>query len=76
MEAIWSELIKHDANNELMFFNTPVFPDGAETNACGLTTGHAYVVLSAKEMSNGARLVKLRNPWGEERYTCAYSDES
>lgn len=48
MEDIWSELIKHDKNNEMMFFNTPVWPDGAESNECGLTSGHAYVVLSAK----------------------------
>lgn len=47
-DQIWSQLVKHDANNEMIFFNTPIFPDGAETNACGLTTGHAYVVLSAK----------------------------
>ena len=66
----------HDKNNEMMFFNTPIFSNGAEKNGCGLSTGHSYVVLSAKNMSNGARLVKLRNPWGEESYSCAYSDES
>ena len=66
----------HDKNNEMIFFNTGAFADGAEINECGLTTGHAYVVLSAKKMSNGASLVQLRNPWGEERYICDYSDES
>ena len=38
--------------------------------------GHAYVVLGAKELSNGLKLVKMRNPWGKERYQCDYSDES
>ena len=33
-------------------------------------------MLKAIELSNGARLVKLRNPWGSERYKCAYSDTS
>ena len=76
LEQIWSELLLHDANHELIFFNTPVFPNGVEKNACGLTTEHSYVVLTARELSNGARLVKLRNPWGEESYSCAYSDDS
>ena len=60
----------------MIFFNTPVWKDGREKNGCGLSTGHSYVVLSAKKMSNGARLVKIRNPWGEESYSCAYSDSS
>lgn len=76
MEQIWSSLVEHDSNDDLIFFNTPVWPDGAATNACGLATGHTYVVLSAVQLSNGARLVKLRNPWGKELYSCAYSDNS
>lgn len=76
MEDIWSELITHDTNNEMIFFNTEISTDGSEFNACGLVTGHSYVVLTAKELSNGDRLVKVRNPWGEEGYNCAYSDES
>ena len=28
------------------------------------------------ELSNGERLVKMRNPWGSERYRCDYSDGS
>ena len=76
IDTLWSLLLLHDKNNEMMFFNTPIFSNGAEKNGCGLSTGHSYVVLSAKNMSNGARLVKLRNPWGEESYSCAYSDES
>ena len=38
--------------------------------------GHAYVALKAVHLSNGARLVQMRNPWGSERYKCAYSDIS
>lgn len=33
-------------------------------------------MLSAVQLSNGDRVVKMRNPWGIERYTCAYSDTS
>lgn len=59
----------------MMFMITPGSSDSV-TNECGLTMNHAYVVLSAVELSNGARLVKMRNPWGSERYSCDYSDES
>lgn len=76
IDDIWEQLVMHDKNNEMIFFNTPVFLNGAERNACGLSSGHAYVALSAIELSNGARLVKLRNPWGEEGYSCDYSDDS
>jgi len=27
---------------------------------------HAYTVLGAVELSNGAKLIKMRNPWGHE----------
>ena len=57
MEDIWNELIMHEKNNEMIFLNTAVFPNDAKINACGLMSGHTYVVLSAKEISNGARLV-------------------
>lgn len=33
----------------------------------GISEGHAYVVMDAKTLSTGERLVKLRNPWGKIR---------
>ena len=74
-DFLWDELIRHDANNELMFLNTPW--DGESfLNECGLQMGHAYVALKALKLSNGARVVQMRNPWGSERYKCDYSDSS
>lgn len=58
-----------------MFLQTPGTSD-ININGCGLTNGHAYVVLAAQELSNGARVVKVRNPWGSERYKCDYNDDS
>ena len=40
----------------------------------GLVTGHAYTVQGVVELSNGVRLVKLRNPWGAELYTGPWFD--
>lgn len=59
----------------MMFLITPGTSDQL-TNVCGLSQNHAYVVLGAVQLSNGDRLVRLRNPWGIERYTCDYSDNS
>ena len=56
VDFIWEELVKHDTNNEMMFLNTPW--DGMSfVNECGLQQGHAYVALSAMELSNGARVI-------------------
>lgn len=74
-EFLWGEMIHSDTHDEMMFLITPGTTD-TSVNECGLANNHAYVVLGAKELSNGAKVVKMRNPWGRERYTCDYSDES
>ena len=38
--------------------------------------GHAFTVLEAKELSNGVKLIKVRNPWGKEKYHGPWSDRS
>lgn len=46
----------------------------------GLVTGHAYSLLSGKEVTldNGSKmqLVKVRNPWGTGEWTGDWSDTS
>ena len=59
----------------MMFLITPGVDD-SYVNECGLSQNHAYVVLGAIELSNGDKVVKMRNPWGYERYKCDYSDTS
>ena len=73
-EFLWNELLKHDANNEMIILNT--LQDVPPNKDCGLHKGHAYVALKALKLSNGARLVQMRNPWGKEGFRCAYSDSS
>lgn len=75
-EVLWAELLKHDASNNMIFMNSLKEKNGAKRNKCGLSAGHAYVALEAIEMENGARLIKMRNPWGTETYKCDYSDSS
>ena len=39
-----------------------------------LITGHAYTMLGAIQLSNGVKLIRMRNPWGSEKYTGPYND--
>ena len=41
-----------------------------------MVQGHAYTLLSAIELSNGARIVKMRNPWGVDSWKGDYSYKS
>lgn len=74
-EGLWDKITKHDATNEMMFLLTPGSSD-TQVNSCGLVQNHAYTVLSGVTLSNGVRLVQVRNPWGSERYMCDWSDSS
>lgn len=37
---------------------------------------HAYTILGTYTLSNGVQLVKIRNPWGREKYHGPWSDDS
>ena len=39
----------------------------------GLVSGHAYSLIAAKVLSNGQKLVQLRNPWGDFEWNGAWS---
>lgn len=41
-----------------------------------MAKGHAYTILGTVKLSNGKRLVKIRNPWGYDGYKGSYSDKS
>ena len=41
----------------------------------GVFSYHAYSLISAHEVRNGVKLLKLRNPWGKGEWTGAWSDK-
>ena len=43
-------------------------------SAMGLVGGHAYSLIHTYVLSNGVRLVMVRNPWGSYEWTGAYGD--
>lgn len=72
VDDLWKELVENTAANSFMAAGTrgsPSYPNG-------LVNNHAYSLLGAYTLSNGARLVKLSNPWGVDKYTGDYSDSS
>lgn len=76
-------LIKsYDEKNYVLSASTPGEDHLTETgvrlsnNNNGLVFGHAYTLISIKELSTGQRIVKLRNPWGELEWNGDWSDSS
>jgi len=44
-------------------------------NAFNLYSGHAYTLLGGTKLSNGKRIVAIRNPHGREKYKGAWGDD-
>jgi len=47
-----------------------------QSNDLGIALMHAYTVLGTYTLSDGTRLVRIRNPWGEEGFHGDWSDAS
>ena len=75
-DKLWDILSKHDLDTDIMTAGTSC-KDKSITNDqdCntpqGLAANHAYTVLgvaSITKKGEEVRLVKVRNPWGENQY--------
>eukprot|EP00928_Gymnodinium_smaydae_P063236 TRINITY_DN4688_c0_g1_i3.p1 TRINITY_DN4688_c0_g1~~TRINITY_DN4688_c0_g1_i3.p1 ORF type:complete len:494 (+),score=115.80 TRINITY_DN4688_c0_g1_i3:141-1622(+) len=72
------KIMKHwDDNNFIMAVGTNAGSDTQITDQ-GIVHGHAYTVLGIADNAwgTGARLLQLRNPWGEKEWTGDWSDQS
>ncbi|KAI1212379.1 cysteine proteinase [Annulohypoxylon truncatum] len=66
IDEFWeNELSK--VNKEFLFGCSTGLLDGGYGDRNGIREGHAYVVMDARTLKSGQRLVKLRNPWGKNR---------
>ncbi|KAL3417343.1 Calpain-9 [Phlyctema vagabunda] len=78
IDDFWNnEILK--VNKEFLFGCSTGLLDGGYGNREGISEGHAYVIMEARELSNGTRLLKLRNPWGKGKkgnWEGAWSDGS
>ncbi|KAF4629831.1 hypothetical protein G7Y89_g8314 [Cudoniella acicularis] len=77
-DEFWTnEILK--VNKEFLFGCSTGLLDGGYGNRDGISEGHAYVIMEARELSTGQRLLKLRNPWGKGKkgnWEGAWSDGS
>ena len=75
-DQIWAELQKHEKTDNIITAGTDGFGDHNQQKPSGLSMSHAYTVLGTKLLSDGTKLVKMRNPWGKEDYKDKFSDKS
>jgi hypothetical protein len=72
-DALWQAMVKRDKANEAMVAWTRVESPALRFGNTGLVADHAYAVLGV-EVKDGARMVKLRNPWGENPWAARSSN--
>ena len=77
-DEFWTnEILK--VNKEFLFGCSTGLLDGGYGTRDGISEGHAYVIMEARELKDKTRLVKLRNPWGKGKkgnWEGAWSDGS
>jgi len=73
VQELWDLLSAADLDTDMIQTGTPD-GDNAHHDANGLVMGHAYLTLGVIELSDGVRLVKVRNPWAREDYTGRWCD--
>ena len=54
-------------NQDFLFGASTGYLANGKGERDGIAEAHAYIVLEARSLKNGQRLVKLRNPWGDAR---------
>ncbi|QSZ29293.1 hypothetical protein DSL72_003806 [Monilinia vaccinii-corymbosi] len=62
-EFWYNEILK--VNKEFLFGCSTGHLDAGYGSRDGIAESHAYVIMEARELSSGERLLKLRNPWGK-----------
>ncbi|KAI1822679.1 hypothetical protein F4861DRAFT_376513 [Xylaria intraflava] len=66
LDAFWENEVSK-VNQEFLFGCSTGLIDGGYGDRNGIREGHAYVIMDARTLKSGERLVKLRNPWGKIR---------
>ena len=79
---LWARLRGWDEHGYIMSCSTPgedVYTESGRKPGrfdLGLVAGHAYTLIAEKQLSTGAQLLKIRNPWGSFEWDGAWSDNS
>ena len=76
-EDLWTYINDHLARN-WMITCASHFGSGSDQdqNKIGVPFRHAFTVMDTAELSDGTKLIQIRNPWGKETYHGPWSDKS
>ena len=69
-DQLWNLLVEQDAETAMITMGC----FGGSRH--GIVGGHAYSFIKTVKLSNGTRLVQVRNPWSVERYKGPWGDKS
>ena len=80
LDASWEKIVTADKNKNVLTCFTRSGKTVEEKNSLGIVQGHAYSILDVQEVidSRGrrARLLQIRNPWGQFEWKGDFSDNS
>jgi len=76
VEDLWTALSEHDGSDDTIQAGTAGGTSDQYTNDDGLYNSHAYTTLGVVTLSDGTRLVRMRNPHGKDTFRGRWSDDS
>ena len=74
-DQIWDYIREHLSNGDNVTASSMGGSDTL-TDDWGIVLGHAYTIAGVKTLSNGTRLIRARNPWGQDEYKGDYGCDS
>ena len=77
--TLWNRLIEYDSLGYVLTVSSPgedTLTMTGDHSGSGLVAGHAYSLIGARTLSNGEKIVLIRNPWGSKEWDGAWSDNS
>ena len=77
VDEIWQN-IKDSLDKDWMVTSASNYGTGSDQDEdyIGIAYNHAFTIVAAAELDDGSKLLRLRNPWGEEKYFGPFSDKS
>ena len=70
----WNTLRQHDKNHSIMTCKSK--KSSKRSYGGKLREDHSFAIIKTIQLSNGERLLKMRNPWGVEIWDGNFSDKS
>jgi calpain-15 len=75
-DKLWDKLEGADARGDIITTGTPATADGTDKHQDhnNLYQSHAYTIIGVATLSDGTKIVKVRNPHAKDAYTGPWND--